>query len=81
MVGSIGRIKRGVISPNKQVVVIDREGNTRKGKILQVMGYEGLNRVEVDQASAGSIVCITGIDKLNISDTICDPSNIESLTP
>jgi GTP-binding protein len=77
----IGRIKRGVISPNKQVVVIDREGNTRKGKILQVMGYEGLNRVEVDQASAGSIVCITGIDKLNISDTICDPSNIESLTP
>ena len=77
----IGRIKRGVISPNKQVVVIDREGNTRKGKILQVMGYEGLNRVEVDQASAGSIVCITGIDKLNISDTICDPSNIESLKP
>ena len=77
----IGRIKRGVISPNKQVVVIDREGNTRKGKILQVMGYEGLNRVEVDQASAGSIVCITGIDKLNISDTVCDPSNIESLKP
>ena len=77
----IGRIKRGVISPNKQVVVIDRDGNTRKCKILQVMGYEGLNRVEVDQASAGSIVCITGIDKLNISDTICDPSNIESLTP
>ncbi|MAQ98174.1 MAG: translational GTPase TypA [Gammaproteobacteria bacterium] len=77
----IGRIKRGVISPNKQVVVIDREGNTRKGKILQVMGYEGLNRIEVDQASAGSIVCITGIDKLNISDTVCDPSNIESLKP
>jgi len=77
----IGRIKRGVISPNKQVVVIDREGNTRKGKILQVMGYEGLNRVEVDHASAGSIVCITGIDKLNISDTVCDPSNIESLKP
>ena len=77
----IGRIKRGVISPNKQVVVIDRERNTRKGKILQVMGYEGLNRVEVDQASAGSIVCITGIDKLNISDTVCDPSNIESLKP
>ena len=77
----IGRIKRGVVSPNQQVVVIDRDGNTRKCKILQVMGYEGLSRVEVDQASAGSIVCITGIDKLNISDTICDPSNIESLTP
>ena len=77
----IGRIKRGVISPNKQIVVVDRYGNTRKGKILQVMGYQGLNRLEVEKASAGSIVCITGIDKLNISDTICDPSNIDPLKP
>ena len=62
----IGRIKQGSIKPNEQVVVIDREGKTRKGKILQVMGYEGLDRVEVPIAEAGSIVCITGIDKLNI---------------
>ena len=77
----IGRIKQGSIKPNEQVVVIDREGKTRKGKILQVMGYEGLDRVEVPIAEAGSIVCITGIDKLNISDTICDPSKVEALPP
>ena len=75
----IGRIKRGVVRPNEQVVVVDRDGNTRKGKVLQVMGYEGLDRVEVPEAEAGSIVCITGIDKLNISDTICAPSDVEAL--
>ena len=75
----IGRIKRGVVKPNDQVIVVDRDGNTRKGKVLQVMGYEGLDRVEVTEAEAGSIVCITGIDKLNISDTICAPSDVEAL--
>ena len=75
----IGRIKQGVIKPNDQVVVVNREGETRKGKVLQVMGYEGLDRVEVNKAEAGSIVCITGIDKLNISDTICDPSSAVAL--
>ena len=77
----IGRIKQGSVKPNDQVTVIDREGVTRKGKILQVMGYEGLGRVEVDNAEAGSIICITGIDKLNISDTICDPMHVEALPP
>jgi GTP-binding protein len=77
----IGRIKRGSISQNKQVVVIDRDGKTRKGKILQVMGYQGLQRIEVENASAGSIVCITGVDKLNISDTVCDPISVEALPP
>ena len=75
----IGRIKRGAVKPNDQVIVVDRDGNTRKGKVLQVMGYEGLDRVEVTEAEAGSIVCITGIDKLNISDTICAPSDVEAL--
>ena len=77
----IGRIKQGSIKPNDQVTVIDREGKTRKGKVLQVMGYEGLERVEVSNADAGSIVCITGIDKLNISDTICDPMHVAALPP
>ena len=77
----IGRIKQGSVKPNDQVTVIDREGATRKGKVLQVMGYEGLERVEVDSAEAGSIVCITGIDKLNISDTVCDPMHVEALPP
>ena len=77
----IGRIKRGTVSKNQQIVVIDRDGNERKGKILQVMGYQGLDRVEIDSSKAGSIVCITGIDKLNISDTICDPKSVEALPP
>jgi len=75
----IGRIKQGSVKPNDQVVVINREGETKKGKVLQVMGYEGLDRVEVSEAEAGSIVCITGIDKLNISDTICDPASVVAL--
>ena len=77
----IGRIKQGSIKPNDQVAVIDREGKTRKGKVLQVMGYIGLERIEVSNADAGSIVCITGIDKLNISDTICDPMHVKALPP
>ena len=77
----IGRIKQGSVKPNDQVAIINRDGEIRKGKILQVMGYVGLDRVEVTKAEAGSIVCITGIDKLNISDTICDPMNVESLPP
>ncbi len=77
----VGRIKRGKMKPNEQVVVVDREGKTRRGRVLQVMGYHGLERVEVEQASAGDIVCITGIDKLNISDTICNPNAVEALPP
>ena len=75
----IGRITRGQLKPNANVVVIDREGNKRKERVLQVMGHQGLERVEVDLAKAGDIVCITGINKLNISDTICDPESIEAL--
>ncbi len=77
----VGRIKRGKLKTNEQVVVVDREGNTRRGRVLQVMGYHGLERVEVPAASAGDIVCITGIDKLNISDTICNPNTVEALPP
>ena len=75
----IGRITRGQLKPNTNVVVIDREGNKRKERVLQVMGHQGLERVDVDLAEAGDIVCITGINKLNISDTICDPDTIEAL--
>ena len=77
----IGRIKRGKIKPNEQVTVIDSNNSERRGKVLQVMGYNGLERVEVPEAQAGDIICITGIDKLNISDTICSPEKIEALPP
>ena len=77
----IGRISRGNVKPNDQVVVIDAEGEQKTGKILQVLGHEGLERVEVEKAEAGDIVCVTGIEKLYISDTLCDPENIEQLPP
>ena len=77
----IGRITRGKIKPNEQVAVIDSNNSERRGKVLQVMGYNGLERVEVPEAQAGDIICITGIDKLNISDTICSPEKIEALPP
>ena len=77
----IGRISRGNVKPNDQVVVIDAEGEQKAGKILQVLGHEGLERVEVEKAEAGDIVCVTGIEKLYISDTLCDPENTEQLPP
>ena len=77
----IGRISRGNVKPNDQVVVIDAEGEQKTGKILQVLGHEGLERIEVDKAEAGDIVCVTGIEKLYISDTLCDPENTEQLPP
>ena len=77
----VGRIKRGRIKPNMQVIVAGSDGSKRKARILQVTGYDGLERVDVEEAQAGDIVCITGIDKLNISDTICDPEAVEILPP
>ena len=77
----IGRISRGNVKPNDQVVVIDAKGEQKTGKILQVLGHEGLERVEVDKAEAGDIVCVTGIEKLYISDTLCNPENLEQLPP
>lgn len=78
MIG-IGRIKRGQAKTNMAVTIIDREGKTRQGRILQVLGYLGLDRTEVPIAYAGDIVAITGIDALKISDTLCDPANVEAL--
>ena len=75
----VGRIKRGKVATNEQVKVIDREGKVRNGRIIKIMGYHGLERVEVENAQAGDIVCITGIDELNISDTICTPETVEAL--
>ncbi|MGA6101552.1 translational GTPase TypA [Psychrobacter pocilloporae] len=75
----IGRIQRGKVKTNTPVTVIDKHGKTRNGRILKIMGYHGLDRIDVEDAQAGDIVCITGIDALNISDTICDPNNVEAL--
>jgi GTP-binding protein len=75
----IGRIRRGRIRTNSPVAVIDREGRKRSGRVLQVLGFHGLKRVEVDEAEAGDIVAITGVDNLGISETICSPDRPEAL--
>lgn len=75
----VGRITRGSLSPNQQVVVKSADGSERKGKVLNVKGYLGLDRIDTELATAGDIVCINGIDKLSISDTLCDPANVEAL--
>ncbi len=77
----IGRIARGRVKTNTSVVVVDSEGNRRNGRVLQIMGFLGLDRVEVPEAQAGDIIAFTGIDNLNISDTLCDPAAVEALVP
>ena len=77
----IGRIQRGAIKTNSPVVVVNRDGSQRNARVLQVFGFKGLERVEVPQANAGDIIAFTGIDTLEISDTLCSPDAIEALPP
>ncbi len=75
----IGRVQRGVLRPNMPVAIVDRDGRKRNGKVLQVLGFLGLERYEVAQAQAGDIVAISGIEGLTISDTVTDPAVPEAL--
>jgi len=77
----IGRIQRGTARKNMPVSVIDREGKKRQGKLLQVLGFMGLERIETEQAHAGDIVAISGVSELTISDTVCALENPEALPP
>ncbi|SIO24141.1 translational GTPase TypA [Salinivibrio sp. ES.052] len=77
----VGRITRGSVKPNQQVTIVSADGSKRNGKVGSVLGYLGLDRTDVAEASAGDIIAITGLGELKISDTICDPSNVEALPP
>jgi GTP-binding protein len=77
----VGRITRGSVKTGKSITVVSADGSKRSGKIGQVLGYMGLARNEVESASAGDIVAITGLGELKISDTICDPNKVEALKP
>lgn len=74
-----GRIKRGTAKVGMPVSVVDAKGEIRKGKMGEIFGYHGLERVNVDEAKAGDIIAFSGLDPLNISDTLCDPENPEGL--
>ncbi|WP_242103036.1 MULTISPECIES: translational GTPase TypA [unclassified Lysobacter] len=67
----IGRIQRGKVRRNQPVSIVDRHGKKRQGKVLQVLGFMGLERIEVEEAEAGDIVAISGVQDLSISDTVC----------
>ncbi len=77
----IGRIKRGQISKNMQVSVVDRFGKVRMGKILQLWTFKGLDKKEVSEANAGDIIAVAGIENLTISETICTRDNPDMLPP
>ncbi|MBI3899824.1 MAG: translational GTPase TypA [Gammaproteobacteria bacterium] len=76
---AVGRIKRGRVKPNQLVSVADHSGNVRNGRVLQVLGFLGLDRHEVQEASAGDIIAITGIEMPRISDMFCEPDHVELL--
>ena len=75
----IGRVNRGQITRNSPIVLVDRNKQERKGRILNIYGYRGLETIAADSALAGDIVCVTGIEGLSISDTLCSPDLTEAL--
>lgn len=75
---AVGRIVRGRMKPNQQVVLMNGE-STRKGKIGRVYTYNGLNRAETDEAGMGDIIAFVGIDDINIGETVADAENPEAL--
>ncbi len=76
---AVGRIRRGRVKPGQNITVVERDGKTRPGRVLQVLGFHGLERKEVPEATAGDIVAITGVETPHISDTFCDPAAPEAL--
>ena len=77
----IGRIARGRVKTNTPVCIVDPDGKRRNGRILKILGFLGLERIEVPEANAGDIIAFTGIDELYISDTLCDPNAVEAIAP
>jgi GTP-binding protein len=75
----IGRVRRGTLKPSSPVKIVGRSGGQRNARVLKILGFQGLDRIEVDRAEAGDIVALTGMDGLDISDTICDPNHPEAL--
>ncbi|MBT3507334.1 MAG: translational GTPase TypA [Methylococcales bacterium] len=75
----IGRIQKGIVKRNMPLTLISSDGKTRNGRMLKIYGFHGLDRIEIDSAQAGDIVAFCGIEKLQISETLCDPENVEAL--
>ncbi|MGP1953845.1 MAG: GTP-binding protein, partial [Arsenophonus sp. NC-QC1-MAG3] len=75
----IGRIKRGAVKPNQTITIVNSKGKRCSGKVGKILTHLGLKRIDSQIAKAGDIIALTGLGELNISDTLCDPHNIEPL--
>lgn len=75
----VGRVTRGRLPAKSRVVCIDRFGKSKSGRVLQIFGFHGLERIEVEEAQAGDIIALTGIEDLGISDTLCSPDHPQAL--
>ena len=77
----IGRIQRGTIKVGETVTCARLDGSTKSFKILKLIGYYGLKKLEIEQASAGEIVAVAGLPDINVGETICSSSQVEPLPP
>lgn len=77
----IGRVRRGELAPRAPVAVVDAAGQVRKGRVYSIHSNQGLARVELPRATAGDIVCLAGVEDVGVSDTLCDPAEVEGLPP
>lgn len=75
----VGRVERGSVKKNQQVVLCNNDGKNESVKISRLYQFEGLKRVEVEEAAAGDLICVSGIEDINIGETACDPENVEAL--
>ncbi|MBO8159920.1 translational GTPase TypA [Thermosyntropha sp.] len=75
----IGKIYRGRIFKGQEAVICNPEGKTEKVKINTIYTFEGLKRVEIESASVGEIIAVSGVEGINIGDTLCSPENIEPM--
>ncbi|MDD6225717.1 MAG: translational GTPase TypA [bacterium] len=75
----IGRVERGKVKSGQNAVLCCRDGSTKNVKITKLYQFEGLNRVETEEAMLGDIICVSGMADINIGETVCDPDNVEAL--
>ena len=75
----VGRVERGTVRRNQTVTICSRDGSNRNVRISKLYQFEGLKRVEVEEASLGDLICVSGIADLNIGETACDPDHVDPL--
>src|SRR5208282_2738066 len=76
-----GRVFSGSIRTNVPAKVIDRQGDAiEQGRVSRILAFRGIERMAIDEAVAGDIVAVAGLEKFNVADTLCSPEEVEPLT-